>query len=126
MTGYWVGSFGDQMLEENWMVPAGGNITAQVRMSAGAATAMLEFILIEQVETTLRFRVRQWLSGFVPRQPEPWAMELASLEDRRIAFVGVGDAHFKTLVYSRPEDDRFRIEVDQVEGGPFAIDLRPR
>lgn len=124
MTGSWTGPFGEQTLEENWSVPAGGTIACLVRITGGGQTSMVELILIEEVDDSLLFRVRQWLPGFVPRRPEPQIMTLAQISDRRVSFDGTGDSDFVHLTYSRPSQDVFQIDVEPREGEPFQIRLR--
>ena len=124
MTGSWVGPYGEQTLEENWIQPSGGSIACLVRITGGGQTNMVELILIEEVENSLLFRVRQWLPGFVPRRPEPQIMTLAAIADRRVSFDGTGDSDFKHLTYSRPSADTFQIDVEPREGAPFQIRLQ--
>ena len=125
MTGSWVGPFGEQTLEENWSRPAGGTIACLVRITGHGQTNMVELILIEEVEDSLLFRVRQWLPGFVPRRPEPQIMTLAQRSERSISFDGTGDSDFLHLTYSRPSADLFQIDVVPRQGEPFQIRLRP-
>jgi hypothetical protein len=126
MTGSWIGPFGEQTLEENWIPPAGGTIACLVRITGNGQTNMVELILIEEVEDSLLFRVRQWLPGFVPRRPEPQIMTLARMSDRSVSFDGIGDSDFELLTYSRPSEDVFQIDVVPREGEPFQIRLRER
>jgi hypothetical protein len=124
MTGSWIGSFGEQTLEENWSQPAGGTIACLVRITGNDQTNMVELILIEELDDSLLFRVRQWLPGFVPRRPEPQIMTLAELSDRSVSFDGTGDSDFEHLTYSRPSEDLFQIDVVPRQGEPFRIELR--
>ena len=124
MTGSWIGPFGEQTLEENWSQPAGGTIACLVRITANDQTNMVELILIEEVDDSLLFRVRQWLPGFVPRRPEPQIMTLDQLSDRSVSFDGTGDSDFEHLTYSRPSEDVFQIDVVPRQGEPFQIKLR--
>ena len=124
MTGSWIGPFGEQMLEENWNQPSAGTIACLVRITADGQTNMMELILIEEVDNSLLFRVRQWLPGYVPRRPEPQIMTLAEIADRRVSFDGTGDSDFLRLTYSRPTEDTFQIDVEPRQGDQFQILLR--
>jgi hypothetical protein len=126
MTGSWVGPFGEQTLEENWNQPAAGTIACLVRITGDGQMRMLELILIEEVDDSLLFRVRQWLPGYVPRREEVQLMTLAEIGDRRVSFDGVGDSDFKRLTYSRPTEDSFQIDVKPRQGDDFQIVLRER
>lgn len=124
MTGSWIGPFGEQMLEENWNQPSAGTIACLVRITGDDQMRMLELILIEEVDNSLLFRVRQWLPGYVPRRAEVQLMTLAEISDRRVSFDGVGDSDFKRLTYSRPTEETFQIDVEPRQGDDFQIVLR--
>ena len=124
MTGSWIGPFGEQMLEENWNQPSAGTIACLVRITGDGQTNMMELILIEEVDNSLLFRVRQWLPGYVPRRPEPQIMTLAEISERRVSFDGTGDSDFLRLTYSRPTDETFQIDVEPRQGDHFQILLR--
>jgi len=124
MTGSWMGPFGEQMLEETWSQPSAGTITCMVRITGDGQMTMLELILIEEVDNSLLFRVRQWLPGYVPRRPEPQLMKLAEISDGRVSFNGTGDSDFLRLTYSRPTQETFQIDVEPRQGDRFQILLR--
>jgi len=126
MTGFWVGPLGEQTLEENWIHPAGGTIAAVIRFVGSGSTSMFELIMIEEEQDSLVLRVRQWLPGYVPRNTEPWVMELAELADRRVRFVSAGPGEFNSLTYSRPSEDSFNIDVETKAGESFQINLHAR
>ena len=126
MSGSWAGPFGEQILEENWIRPAGGTIASVVRFTGGGATSMIELIIIEESEGSLVLRVRQWFPGFVPRAPEPQIMALAEIGERRVSFKATGAGDFNTLGYSRPSADVFNIDVETKAGEKFQLNLKPR
>lgn len=126
MAGYWTGPFGEETLEEHWMHPSGDTVIGTVRITNDGVTRMMEFILIEQVEDTLLFRVNQWLPGMTSLHQEPQIMTLKAIGDRSIAFESAGGFIFKTLAYSRPADDRFLIDAEFATGERLQLDLVPR
>jgi hypothetical protein len=126
MTGSWIGAFGEQTLEETWSPPTGGTIACLVRLTGNGATGMVELILIEDVEDSVVFRVRQFLPGLVPRSPDAQLMELAEIGDRRVGFTATGDAIFRRLTYSRPTADEFVIDAETPAGDKIHLTLRPR
>jgi hypothetical protein len=123
MSGSWAGPVGEQTLEENWIHPVDGTIASLVRFTGNGTTSMIELIVIEETEGSLVLRVQQWFPGFVPRNAEPWLLELAELTERRVGFVSAGPGDFKSLTYSRPSDDSFNIDVETKDGGSFQINL---
>ena len=126
MTGSWVGAYGEQTLEETWIPPTDGTIACLVRLTGQGATGMVELILIEEVEDSLIFRVRQFLPGLVARSPEAQVMQLAEIGERRVGFTGTGDVIFRKLTYSRPVADRFTIDAETMAGDALQLHLHPR
>jgi hypothetical protein len=126
MTGSWAGPVGEQTLEENWIRPLDGTIASLVRFTGNGVTSMTELIVIEESEGSLVLRVQQWFPGFVPRNAEPWLLELAEFAERRVGFASAGPGDFKTLTYSRPAQDSFNIDVETKAGEKFQINLHPQ
>ena len=114
MTGTWAGPVGAGELEENWSAPRAGSIQALVRMTGGGKTSMVELIVIEEEEDTLRLRLQQWDPGFKPRTPKPTEFDLEALGDNTVAFKATTPgAAMSALRYTRdPRDgDNFTISV---------------
>ena len=128
MTGVWAGPAGPGELEENWTTPKAGSIQALVRMTAGGKTSMVEVIVIEEEEGTLRLRLQQWDPGFKPRTPGPMVFELTELGDNTVAFKAVSEgAQMSTLRYTR-DGESFTIGIRFGEGAPevrIALKARP-
>ena len=125
MTGSWMGAYGEQTLEETWTPPANGTIACLVRLSGNGATGMVELILIEDVEDSIVFRVRQFILGLVELGAQPQVMTLNEIGERRVSFSGTGEVIFRTLTYSRPAADRFTIDAETMAGDRLQLDLRP-
>jgi hypothetical protein len=65
LTGRWVGQgFGGQ-LEETWTAPTGGQMVGHFRMVKDGKPAFYEFLLIEEHEGGLRYRVKHFNPDFV-------------------------------------------------------------
>jgi len=85
MTGTWSGPAGPgAVLEENWTVPKAGSIQALVRMTGGGKTSMVELIVIEEEDDTLRLRLQQWDPGLKPRTPGPQVLKLVEMGDSTV------------------------------------------
>lgn len=118
MTGTWAGPVGPGELEENWTVPKAGSIQAMVRMTGGGKTSMVEVIVIEEEEGTLRLRLQQWDPGFKPRTPEPTVFALEELGENTVAFKAISEgATMSTLRYTR-DGEKFTISIRFGEGAP--------
>ncbi|MCC5870800.1 MAG: hypothetical protein JJU22_00230 [Gammaproteobacteria bacterium] len=125
MAGYWKGPFGEDTLEEHWMHPSDDTVVGSVRVTRDGVTRIKEFIVIEQAGDTLLFRVSQFQPGMKPIHDEPPIMTLTEIGDRRVAFESAGGFVFRTLAYSRPEEDRFVIEAELATGEPLQLKLAP-
>ena len=124
MTGTWSGPVGGgNVLEENWTVPKAGSIQSLVRMTGPAGTSMVELIVIEEEEGTLRLRLQQWNPGMKPRTEGPSVMTLAELGKNTVAFEAEEGAMFNKLRYTR-DGDSFTISITNPNGSQFDIPLK--
>ena len=126
MTGTWAGPVGPGELEENWTTPKAGAIQAVVRMTGGGQTSMVELIVIEEEEGTLRLRLQQWDPGFKPRTPEPAVMNLVELGDNTVAFKAETEGvEIAELRYTR-DADNFTVSIVNAAGAAFDLPLKAR
>lgn len=123
MTGTWSGPVGSNVLEENWTVPKAGSIQSLVRMTGPSGTSMVELIVIEEEEGTLRLRLQQWDPGMKPRTAAPSVMTLAEMGENSVAFQAEAGAMFDKLRYTR-DGDRFTIRITNPNGSRFDIPLK--
>lgn len=124
MTGTWSGPVGGgNVLEENWTVPKAGSIQSLVRMTGANGTSMVELIVIEEEEGTLRLRLQQWDPGMKPRTPEPSVMTLEEMGENTVAFRAEPDAMFARLRYTR-DGDNFTIGITNHNGSQFNLPLK--
>ena len=123
MTGTWSGPVGGGVLEENWTTPKAGSIQSLVRMTGPGGTSMVELIVIEEEEGTLRLRLQQWDPGMKPRTPEPSVMTLEEMGDNTVAFRAEPDAMFAGLRYTR-DGENFTIGITNHNGSQFNIPLK--
>lgn len=129
MAGSWVGPVEDgSTLYETWLPPAGGTMSAAVRMIRGDETEMVELIVIEEVDGSLVFRLQQWSKSFTPRMSGPQKLVLAEIGYNWAHFVPENeDNAFRSLTYSRPSAEAFHIEV-ALRNPPhtFKVELQPQ
>lgn len=124
MTGTWSGPVGGgNVLEENWTMPKAGSIQSLVRMTGPNGTSMVELIVIEEEEGTLRLRLQQWDPGMKPRTEGPSVMTLAELGENTVAFQAEEGAMFDKLRYTR-DGDSFTISITNPNGSQFDIPLK--
>lgn len=126
ISGSWIGQLGDRNLEETWSEPGAGTIAAVVRMTSDDKTVMVELLFIREENGTLALHVEPWNPELQPGMPGFQKLVLTELGENRARFTGtVTGKGFRTLTYSRPEPELFRIEVETQEGA-FSVDLAPR
>lgn len=124
MTGSWSGPVGGgDVLEENWTVPKAGSIQSLVRQTGPNGTNMVELIVIEEEEGTLRLRLQQWSPGMKPRTPGPAVMRLAEMGENTVAFEAEADSAFDMLRYAR-DGDNFTISITFPGGGTLDLPLK--
>ena len=126
ITGSWIGQLGDRTLEETWSEPAAGTMAALVRMTGNDKTVMVELLFIREENGTLALHVQPWNPERQPGMPGFQKLVLTELDGRRARFRGTVDGEgFRTLTYSRPDPELFRIDVE-TQAGAFSVDLSPR
>ena len=124
MTGTWSGPVaGGEVLEENWTVPKAGSIQSLVRSTGSNGTSMVELIVIEEEEGTLRLRLQQWNPGMKPRTEGPLVMTLAEMGENTVAFQAEEGAMFDRLRYTR-DGANFTISITFPNGSQFDIPLK--
>ena len=124
MTGTWSGPVGGgNVLEENWTTPKAGSIQSLVRMTGPGGTSMVELIVIEEEEGSLRLRLQQWDPGMKPRTPEPSVMTLEEMGENAVAFRAEPGAMFAKLSYTR-DGDNFTIGITNHNGSQFNLPLK--
>ena len=123
MTGTWIGQFGTMELEETWNSPKAGSIQALVRMLSGEQMLMVELIVIEEHEDSLRLRIQQWDPGMEPRESGRQTMQLVELEDERVSFEAEDEGPLKKLTYQRTAENDFEITVVNSEDQEHTMKL---
>ncbi len=124
MTGTWVGESGPFELEEIWNEPKAGSIQALVRMRSGEEMAMVELIVIDEHEGSLRLRIQQWDPGMEPRDTGRQTMNLVDLQDETVVFEAEDDGPLKRLTYSRKSESDFAVRVETNDGQTHEMELK--
>ena len=101
-----------------------GSIQALVRLRNGAQMLMVEMIVIDEHEGSLRLRIQQWDPGMEPRKTGRQSMKLVESKDREVTFEAIDEGPIRKLTYSRLSDTEFQITVVQGEDPPQRLLLR--
>ena len=118
LVGRWEGEgFGGQ-LEEVWSAPVGNQMVGHFRMIQNGQPAFYEFLLIEEHEGTLRYRVKHFNPDFVGWEEKDGFHEFGwvSASDNELAFDGlilrrISDDVSDHIIRTRSADGR---ESEQV------------
>lgn len=124
MTGTWRGSFGTMEIEESWNEPRAGIIQAMVRLANENQLMIIEMIVIEEVDDSLRLHIQQWDPGMIKHDPEKQRMDLVALGERSVSFEAIDEGLLKKLTYKRTSETDFEIHVEQSSGQTFTVNLK--
>ena len=124
MKGTWVGDIGTMELEETWNEPKAGSIQALVRLRDGDSMIMVELIVIDEHEDSLRLRIQQWDPGMEPRETGRQSMKLVELEEKKVTFEAEDEGPLKKLTYHLKTDSEFEITVENSSGEIHTVSLK--
>ena len=124
MTGKWVGTIGMMEIEEIWNEPKAGSIQALVRLRNEDQMLMVEMIVIDEHDGSLRLRIQQWDPGMEPRDSRRQSMKLVEINEMEVSFEATDDGPISKLSYRRLSDTEFQITVVQGENPPQRLLLR--
>ncbi|MEM7080519.1 MAG: DUF6265 family protein [Pseudomonadota bacterium] len=123
MTGHWSGALGETLLDETWNAPSGGTIGAIVRTTSAASTNMIELITIREEGGELILMLQQFDADLTPRFAPAQQLKMTAMEPRSVTFSQAGPGGLKQLIYARPSDTVFQIDVTLTEGPRFVAKL---
>ncbi len=127
LTGSWEGQRSNgKILEEIWLPPRAGSITALVRLTDNKETDFVEIINIMEVNGTLELQLQLFYNVLLPSSEVPHRFELTDIKENFVSFKGVSKGAHRTLSYERPEKDVFFIRFQPEEGPPVEIELRSK
>ena len=130
LTGQREGSHDGGILEQTWLPPRSGTITALVRSTKESDTRFVEIIHIREINGSLELHLqifnnsleRENISATYSRIHK---FELTEVGDRYLTFKGVSDGAHRSLSYQRSEGDVFSIRIETNESDRIEIKLEP-
>ena len=130
LTGQREGSHDGGILEQTWLPPRSGTITALVRSSKESDTRFVEIIHIREINGSLELNLQIFNNSLEPENISATysrihKFELTDVGDKYIAFKGVSDGAHRSLSYHRSEDDVFSINIETNVGERIEIKLAP-
>ena len=130
LTGQREGSHDGGILEQTWLPPRSGTITALVRSTKESETRFVEIIHISEINGSLELNLQIFNNSLEPKNISAsyfriHKFELTDMGDKYIAFKGVSDGAHRSLSYQRSEDDVFSINIETNVGERIEIKLAP-
>ena len=130
LTGHREGSHDGGILEQTWLPPRSGTITALVRSTKGSDTRFVEIIHISEINGSLELNLQIFNNSLEPENMSATysrihKFELTEVGDRYLAFKGVSDGAHRSLNYQRTEEDIFFIDIETNVGERIEIKLAP-
>ena len=130
LTGQREGSHDGGILEQTWLPPRSGTITALVRSTKESDTRFVEIIHIREINGSLELNLQIFDNSLEPENISATysrihKFELYEIGDRYLAFKGVSDGAHRSLSYQRSEGDIFSINIETNVGDRFEIKLKP-
>ena len=127
LTGHREGSHNGGILEQIWLPPRSGAITALVRSTKEPETRFVEIIHIREINGSLELNLQIFNNSLESESISATysrihKFELTEVGDRYLAFKGVSDGAHRSLSYQRSEGDVFSIHIQTNVGE--RIDLR--
>jgi hypothetical protein len=128
LTGHREGAHNGGILEQIWLPPRSGTITALVRSTKESDTRFVEIIHISEINGVLELNLQIFNNSLEPENisatySQIHKFELIEMEDRYLAFKGISDGAHRSLSYKRSEGDIFSINIETNVGERIEIKL---
>ena len=116
------------ILEQTWLSPRSGTITALVRSTKDSDTRFVEIIHIREINGSLELNLQIFNNSLEPENISATysrihKFELTEMGDRYLAFKGVSDGAHRSLSYQLSKGDVFSINIETNVGDKFEIKL---
>lgn len=130
LTGQREGEHRGGVLEQTWLSPRSGTITAIVRSIKESNTRFVEIIHIREINSSLELNLQIFNNSLEPENISAThsrihKFELTEMGHRYLAFKGVSDGSHRSLSYEQPEEGVFFVRIETHEGEKIEIRLMP-
>ena len=123
LTGNWKGPRDGGVLEEIWLPPLAGTITALVRSSEESDTRFVEIVHIREINGSLELNLQLFNNSLEPENISAHNFELTEIGSSFVAFKGISEGAHRSLSYERPEENVFFIRIESNDGEQIEIRL---
>ena len=119
------------LLEQTWLSPRSGTISALVRSSEESGTRFVEIIHVREINGSLELNLQIFNNSLEPdRMSETHSQihkfELTEIGDRYVFFRGVSSGAHRSLSYQLSSDENiFFIRIETNAGEKIEVQLKP-
>ena len=124
------GPHDDGLLEQTWLSPRSGTITALVRSSEESDTRFVEIIHIREINGSLELNLQIFNNSLEPdsmssTHSQVHKFELTEIGDRYVHFRGVSSGTHRSLNYQLSDENIFFIRIETNVGEKIEVQLNP-
>ena len=124
------GPHDDGLLEQTWLSPRSGTITALVRSSEETGTRFVEIIHIREIKGSLELNLQIFNNSLEPDRlsathSQIHKFELTEIGDRYVFFRGVSSGAHRSLSYQLSDENIFFIRIETNVGEKIEVQLKP-
>ena len=113
LTGNWKGPRDGGVLEEIWLPPLAGTITALVRSSEESEIRFVEIIHITEINDSLELNLQLFNNSLEPENINAHNFELTEIGSNFVAFKGISAGAHRCLSYERTDENVFFIDIEK-------------
>jgi len=118
------------LLEQTWLSPRSGTITALVRSSEESDTRFVEIIHIREINGTLELNLQIFNNLLEPNSISSThspihKFELTEIGDRYVFFRGISNGAHRSLSYQLSDENIFFIRIETNVGEKIEVQLKP-
>ena len=124
------GPHDDGLLEQTWLSPRSGTITALVRSSEKSDTRFVEIIHVREINGSLELNLQIFNNSLEPDRissshSQIHKFELTEIGDRYVHFRGVSSGAHRSLSYQLADENIFFIRIETNVGEKIEVQLKP-
>ena len=129
LTGQRLGPHDGGFLEQVWLPPRSGTITALVRSSKESRTRFVEIIHVREINGSLELNLQIFNNSLEPEgisstHSRIHKFELTDIGDRYALFQGVSDGAHRRLSYQLSDENIFIIRIETNVGEKVVVRLK--
>jgi len=118
------------LLEQTWLSPRSGTITALVRSSEESDTRFVEIIHIREINGTLELNLQIFNNLLEPNSISSThspihKFEFTEIGDRYVFFRGISNGAHRSLSYQLSDENIFFIRIETNVGEKIEVQLKP-